>query len=169
MSRDRDEPCSGTHGGADRRALGRIPRFFWRGLERFRPFRQRYGLRPPIPEHPGWYPDSGHSSDSRREPEWPLPRLPRGALVASWEVPSHGVIAKIRELGGAICGEKRGAGGPAFPSGCEWRVPLLKFHVCRDAAVCAVRVGGFLCVLKRLPRSGRLVPRFFGLTPSSIF
>jgi hypothetical protein len=57
----------------------------------------------------------------------------------------------------------------AFPSGCEWRVPLLKLHVCRDAAVCAVRVGGFLCVLKRLPQSGRLAPRFFGLTPLEHF
>src|SRR5713226_3741461 len=33
-------------GGADRRVPGRIRRFFWRGLGRFRPFRQRCGLRP---------------------------------------------------------------------------------------------------------------------------
>src|SRR5258708_23339796 len=100
------EPCSGTRVGADRRVPGRIPRFFWRGLERFRPFRQRCGLRPPIPEHPGWYPNSGRSSDSRREPEWPLPRLPRGALAASWEAPSQGIIAEIRELGGATDGDE---------------------------------------------------------------
>ena len=32
--------------------------------------------------------------------------------------------------------------------GCEWAVPLLKFYVCRDAAVCAGGAGGFLCVLE---------------------
>ncbi len=32
-------------------------------------------------------------------------------------------------------------------SGCEWAVPLLKFDVCWDTAVCAVSAGGFFCVL----------------------
>src|SRR5260370_5391570 len=33
-----------------------------------------------------------------------------------------------------------------LPSGCERRVPLLKLHVCWDAAVCAVSAGGFFSV-----------------------
>src|SRR6266404_4017228 len=72
-----------------------------------------FALRPNLaPEHPGWSPNSGHSSNSGREPEWPLPRLPRGALAASWEVPSQGIIAKIRELRGATKEEMRAGGAP---------------------------------------------------------
>src|SRR6266581_4146930 len=117
------EPCSGTQGGADRRVPGRIPRFFWRGLERFRPFRQRCGLRPPIPERPGWYPNSGRSSDSRREPEWPLLRLPRGALAAS--------------LGGSFAGHySRYANWAALYAGATTRAARLAelvFRFRRDA------------------------------------
>ena|SRR5947208_2473810 len=43
----------------------------------------------------------------------------------------------------------------ALPSSCEWAVPLLKFYVCRDAAVCAGGAGGFLCVLEAVRKGTR--------------
>jgi len=89
-------------------------------LERSRPFRQRYGLRPPIPEHPGWSPNSGHSFRFWTRTEWPL-LTSRGALAASWEVPSKGIIAKDTRNWAALYAERREDVSCPYTDGSEGR------------------------------------------------
>ena len=59
--------------------------------------------------------------------------------------------------------------GTLADCGCEGAVPLLKFDVRRDAAVCAGCAGGFLCVLEAVRKgTGRLAPCLIGLIPLEI-
>src|SRR5439155_5002151 len=52
--------------------------------------------------------------------------------------------------------------------GCEGDGRLLKFNVCRDAAVCAVSAGGFFSVWDDV-RKRRSGDRLIGLTPLELF